>query len=110
VWANLIDNALDAMAHEGTLTITTYLGSDTVIVTIADNGPGVPPDLQKRIFDPFFSTKPFGEGTGLGLDVVSRIVRHRHHGAVRLASVPGETQFVVELPMVTPTDESSSQR
>lgn len=99
VWTNLVDNALDAMGEHGTLTVTTEAGPDVVTVTIADTGPGVPTDLQGRVFDPFFSTKPFGEGTGLGLDVVHRIVRNRHHGAVRLFSQPGDTRFVVTLPL-----------
>lgn len=104
VWANLIDNALDAMDGSGTLTISTVASSDAVTVTIADTGPGVPADLRERVFDPFFTTKPSSEGTGLGLDVVSRIVRNRHHGTVRLFSQPGETKFVVALPLATPTD------
>ena len=65
---------------------------------IADDGPGIPEDVQRRVFDPFFTTKPVGAGTGLGLDTAARIVRDRHDGDVRLDSQPGETVFTVRLP------------
>jgi signal transduction histidine kinase len=67
------------------------------MVEIGDNGPGIPPDIQGRIFDPFFTTKGVGEGTGLGLDIVQRIVRN-HAGSIRLESQPGKTLFQVRLP------------
>ncbi|MCA1697782.1 MAG: sensor histidine kinase, partial [Actinobacteria bacterium] len=70
-----------------------------VVVEIADQGPGVPADLVSRIFDPFFTTKEVGQGTGLGLDIVRRIVVDSHHGEISLQSTPGDTRFVVRLPI-----------
>jgi len=72
--------------------------NDYVLVEIADNGPGIPPEVQSRIFEPFFTTKGVGEGTGLGLDVVHRIVR-KMRGIVTLKSVPGDTRFQVRIPI-----------
>jgi len=68
-------------------------------VEFVDNGVGVPADIKDRIFEPFFTTKPVGQGTGLGLDISWRIVVGRHHGDLRVESVPGDTQFVVRLPL-----------
>ncbi len=102
VWTNLIDNAVDAMAEmqsgEKTLTIRTQRRVDRIMVEIRDTGPGVPPELEQRIYEPFFTTKKQGQGTGLGLDVVQRVVR-RHHGDLVLESVPGKTCFQVYLPV-----------
>jgi len=103
VWTNLVDNALAAMAGNGRLTITTSLDEDRVLVEIGDTGPGIPPDLQERIFEPFFTTKPVGQGTGLGLDICWRIIVNRHHGDLRVQSVPGDTRFRTWLPL-TPTE------
>ena len=69
---------------------------------IGDTGPGVPEEIRSRIFEPFFTTKPFGEGTGLGLDISWRIVVNKHHGDLKLESAPGNTWFVVRLPLVEP--------
>jgi signal transduction histidine kinase len=99
VWTNLIDNAVDAMAGKGTLTITTSADEDRVLVEIADTGPGIPAELQDRIFEPFFTTKPVGQGTGLGLDISWRIIVTRHHGDLRVQSVPGDTRFRAWLPL-----------
>jgi signal transduction histidine kinase len=99
VWTNLIDNALYAMAGHGTLTISTHADHDQVVVGFRDTGPGVPAEIQGRIFEPFFTSKPVGEGTGLGLDISWRIVVHRHHGDLRVESVPGDTLFRVTLPL-----------
>src|SRR5678810_214676 len=99
VWTNLIDNAVDAMSGGGaikTLTVRTARDPIGVLVEIADTGPGVPPEIQPRIYDPFFTTKPVGEGTGLGLDAVSRIVL-KHGGNIRLESEPGDTRFQVRI-------------
>jgi signal transduction histidine kinase len=104
VWTNLVDNAVSAMNGSGTLTIRTSLDRDQVLVDIGDTGPGVPQDLQKRIFEPFFTTKPVGQGTGLGLDISWRIVVTRHHGDLRVHSVPGDTHFQVRLPLTGPTE------
>ena len=99
VWTNLIDNALWAMAGEGTLTVRTERDGDWLVVEIADTGPGIPGEVRPRIFEPFFTTKPVGEGTGLGLDISYRIVVHKHHGDIRVESRPGDTRFRVLLPL-----------
>jgi signal transduction histidine kinase len=99
VWTNLIVNALDAMADEGTLTVRTRRDGDCASVEIADTGPGIPEDLRPRVFEPFFTTKPVGQGTGLGLDVSWRIVVQRHGGDLRVTSSPGDTRFEVLLPL-----------
>jgi signal transduction histidine kinase len=106
VWTNLIDNAVDAMSGNGTgsmkqLTVRTAHDPVGVLVEIADTGSGIPPEVQNRIYDPFFTTKPVGEGTGLGLDAVSRIVR-KHRGDIRVDSKPGDTRFQVRLPLTRP--------
>ena len=102
VWTNLIDNAAQAMDGTGTLTIRTAREDDCVLVEIGDTGPGIPADIKKRIFEPFFTTKPVGEGTGLGLDIAWRIVVNKHHGDLRVESVPGDTRFQVRLPIQAP--------
>ena len=99
VWTNLIDNAVAAMGGNGTLTVRTARERDGVLVEIGDTGPGVPPEISERIFEPFFTTKPVGEGTGLGLDISWRIVVNKHHGDLRVESVPGDTRFRVWLPL-----------
>jgi signal transduction histidine kinase len=98
VWTNLIDNAIDAMQAGGELLIRTRQENNSVVVEIGDQGPGIPPDLVSRIFDPFFTTKEPGKGTGLGLDIVRRIVVDRHHGEISVESTPGDTRFIVRLP------------
>jgi len=98
VWTNLIDNAADAMNGNGKLTVRTARENDFVLVEIADNGVGIPPDALSRIFDPFFTTKGVGEGTGLGLDVVSRIIKNVG-GHISVTSVPGDTRFQVRIPI-----------
>lgn len=110
VWTNLIDNALDAMAGKGALTISTWPEEEGVAVEIADTGPGIPAEFLTRIYEPFFTTKPVGEGTGLGLDIVYRIVRNRHGGTIRVNSVPGDTRFVIRLPKQPPTEEQRFPR
>jgi signal transduction histidine kinase len=98
VWTNLIDNAIDAMHGEGELRVRTYREDDSVVVEIADNGPGISPDVLPHIYEPFFTTKGVGEGTGLGLDTVQRIVK-KHRGNVQVTSKTGDTRFQVWLPM-----------
>jgi signal transduction histidine kinase len=99
VWTNLIDNAVQAMDGDGTLTLRTSLDGECVRVEIADTGPGIPEGLKRRIFEPFFTTKPVGQGTGLGLDISYRIVVVRHGGDITVESQPGDTRFVVLLPL-----------
>ena len=108
VWTNLIDNAVAAMDGSGTLTVRTARDGDRLLVEIADTGPGVPEQIRSRIFEPFFTTKAFGEGTGLGLDIAWRIVVNKHHGDLRLVSVPGDTRFQVRLPFVVPNSGEGS--
>jgi len=100
VWTNVIDNALDAMEgkEKGKLTIRTEKDGGYVKVSIIDNGPGIPEEMQSRIFDPFFTTKDIGKGTGLGLDVVNRIVA-QHRGSVKVNSIPGSTEFILCFPI-----------
>jgi signal transduction histidine kinase len=98
VWTNLIDNAIDAMDGKGTLTVRTRSESGKVLVEIEDDGPGVPVGIQNRIYEPMFTTKPPGSGTGLGLHIVYNIVVDNHRGQIMLHSEPGRTTFRVELP------------
>ena len=105
VWTNLIDNAVDAMHGSGTLTVRTATAGDHVLVEICDTGSGIPKDIQGRIFEQFFTTKPVGEGTGLGLDISWRIVVNKHHGDLTVTSVPGDTRFRVRLPRTAPERE-----
>jgi signal transduction histidine kinase len=102
VWTNLIDNAVQAMNGEGTLTVRTALDREQLLVEIGDTGPGVPPEIRDRIFEPFFTTKPVGEGTGLGLDISWRVIVKKHHGDLQVESVPGDTRFRVHLPLTAP--------
>jgi signal transduction histidine kinase len=98
VWTNIIDNAIDAMHGKGELRVRTYREDDCVVVEIADNGPGISPEVQPHIFEPFFTTKAVGEGTGLGLDTVQRIVK-KHRGTIQVTSKPGDTRFQIWLPL-----------
>lgn len=100
IWGNLIDNALDAVAQEGRVDVSAARDGQNVIVRIRDDGPGIPPEIQGRIFDPFFTTKPMGQATGLGLDIVRRLVRH-NEGAIDFNSQPGQTDFCVTLPIAS---------
>jgi signal transduction histidine kinase len=99
VWTNLLDNAIDAMDGHGQILIRTRRDGQALLVEIVDQGPGIPRELGSRIFDPFFTTKEVGKGTGLGLDIVRRIVVDRYRGEVSFESVPGETRFLVRLPL-----------
>jgi len=98
VWTNLIDNAIDAMSGKGELRVRTYRDDGCVVVEIGDNGPGISAEIKPHIFEPFFTTKGVGEGTGLGLDMVQRIVK-KHHGNIQVDSQPGDTRFQVWLPL-----------
>ncbi len=100
VWTNLIDNAIDAVDEDGNIKVRTAPRKRHVLVEVADDGPGIPEEIRSRIFDPFFTTKEIGEGTGLGLDIVRRIVAG-HGGEITFHSEPGETRFTVRLPVNT---------
>jgi signal transduction histidine kinase len=107
VWTNIIDNAIAAMHSDGmrggTLTVrTSHEGDHMARIEICDTGPGIPDDIRGRIFVPFFTTKPVGEGTGLGLDLAWQIVVKKHHGDLRVQSKPGDTRFIVLLPLEMP--------
>ena len=99
VWTNLIDNALDAMAGTGTLRVSTRAAANGVVVEIADTGPGMPKDVQAHAFEPFYTTKDIGQGTGLGLDIARRIIVERHGGEITIESRPGDTVLRVRLPL-----------
>ena len=106
VWTNLIDNAVDAMNGQGTLSIRARRAGDLVEVEVEDDGPGIPPENRGRLFDTFFTTKPPGQGTGLGLAISRNIVVKRHHGELAVESTPGRTRFTVRLPLdAVPADE-----
>jgi signal transduction histidine kinase len=109
IWTNLLDNALDAVAESGHVTITAARRLDFVIVHVIDDGPGIPPEIRAQIFDPFFTTKPVGQGTGLGLDIARRLVR-RNDGDIEFESRPGRTEFLVTLPIATGSSGPSLQR
>jgi signal transduction histidine kinase len=98
VWTNLIDNAVDAMAGAGHLTVRTRTADDGLTVEVCDTGPGMPPDVQAHAFEPFFTTKEVGRGTGLGLDISRRIVVERHGGQISIESGPDGTTVAVHLP------------
>jgi signal transduction histidine kinase len=98
VWMNLIDNALDAAPSGGHVSVSAERERDRLVVRIIDNGTGVPPEIQGKIFDPFFTTKGVGKGTGLGLDIVRRLLQ-QHEADITLESVPGRTEFQVRLPL-----------
>ena len=99
VWTNLVHNALQAMDHKGTLTVGLRQEGGNALVSVSDTGCGIPPELHERIFDAFFTTKPAGEGTGLGLDIVRKIVE-KHGGQIRVDSEVGRgSTFTVSLPI-----------
>jgi len=99
VWTNLIDNAIDALGGQGEIRLRTGSEGEHVVVEIADNGPGIPEEIQPHIFDPFYTTKPVGQGAGLGLNISHNIVSKQHCGEITVQSRPGETQFIVKLPL-----------
>jgi signal transduction histidine kinase len=98
IWANLIDNALDAVPASGRVEVTAARDRHRLIVRVIDNGPGIPAEITQRIFDPFFTTKPVGKGTGLGLDIVRRLISH-NDAEIEVESTPGRTEFRVSLPI-----------
>ena len=100
VWTNLIDNAIDAMGGTGTLRVSTRVDENGVVVEIGDTGPGMPKEVQAHAFEPFYTTKDVGKGTGLGLDISRRIIVERHGGEIFIESRPGETVIRVRLPLL----------
>ncbi|HEX9890388.1 MAG TPA: ATP-binding protein [Nitriliruptorales bacterium] len=106
VWTNLIDNACDALEQVGdripTVTLRTRSADGTIVVEVEDNGPGIPEEHQAEVFDAFFTTKPPGKGTGLGLQISYRIVVLEHRGDLTISSEPGRTTFRVTLPIEPP--------
>ena len=106
VWTNLIDNALYAMDGSGTLRVSTRVDGGAVVVEIGDTGPGMSPETQEHAFDPFYTTKGVGEGTGLGLDISRRII-DRHSGDISFRTEPGETVLRVRLPGPAPSPPGS---
>ncbi|GHC59134.1 HAMP domain-containing sensor histidine kinase [Ulvibacter litoralis] len=106
VWTNILHNAIYAMELNGKLDIKVYKEKDWVVVSITDSGKGIPKDEINRIFDPFFSTKPTGEGTGIGLDISKRIIE-KHKGKIEVESKPGKTTFNVYLPIMNRKEEST---
>jgi signal transduction histidine kinase len=116
VWTNLIDNALDASPPNARIEISTWneagAGAEPgwLAVSIADHGTGISADALPHIFEAFFTTKPAGSGTGLGLEIVHRIVTQKFGGTIQVESKPGETRFIVRLPLRGPAAvEASSQ-
>jgi signal transduction histidine kinase len=108
IWTNLLDNSIDAVGQHGKISVTTWSERSPankertdICIRIADNGGGIPLDSQAHIFDTFYTTKPVGVGTGLGLGIVHRIV-DQFGGTIRFSSEPGNTQFVVRLPAQAP--------
>ena len=99
VWTNIIDNAVDAMGGGGVIVLRTYVEDHHVVVEIIDNGPGIPENILMRIYEPFFTTKPPGSGTGLGLHISHDIIANHHRGQLLVKSKPGETVFKAVLPI-----------
>lgn len=104
VWTNIIDNAVDAMQGRGEITLCTYAKDSQVIVEISDTGPGIPPEVLPHIFEPFYTTKGPGSGTGLGLHIAYNIVVDKHRGRIGVKSRPGETSFQIRLPTQLPRE------
>ena len=99
IWANLIDNALEAVDRSGRIEVSAVHEGRRVVVRVADNSAaGIPPDVLSRMFEPFFTTKAVGKGTGLGLDIVRRLLGH-NDAQIEVDSVPGHTEFRVSLPI-----------
>ena len=98
IWTNILDNAIDAMDKDGLLSLKVVRERNYIAVSISDNGPGIPDEIINQIFDPFFTTKGVGKGTGMGLEVVRKMIEH-HKGRIEVQSKPGATTFKVSLPI-----------
>jgi signal transduction histidine kinase len=113
VFMNLLSNGIDALEDQletddtlvPSLSIrTTVVEPDQIAITIADNGPGIPEALQSRIFEPFYTTKPVGKGTGIGLSISHQIITERHRGTLECRSAANQgTQFIITIPQVQGT-------
>jgi signal transduction histidine kinase len=109
VWTNLIDNAVDASPEGGKIEVSTWSEPEWLVVSVGDHGPGIPSEVLPRIFEPFFTTKPEGAGMGLGLEIVHRIVTQKFGGKIDVDSKPGDTHFVVRLPLNAANAASQSR-
>jgi signal transduction histidine kinase len=102
IWTNILDNAIDAVPQGGHIRIRTFAEESAshqfLCITIADDGPGIPLESQPLVFDAFYTTKPVGVGTGLGLGIVQRIVE-QYRGTITFSSEPGNTEFRIRLPL-----------
>ncbi|NET45799.1 ATP-binding protein, partial [Okeania sp. SIO2B3] len=98
VWTNLIHNGIQAMDGKGKIDIEVRVENQNIVVEITDSGTGIPPEIQDKIFQPFFTTKAAGEGSGLGLEIVKKIM-DKHQGKIDFTSVVGQTTFTVTLPI-----------
>ena len=103
VWTNLLDNAIDALGSTGTITLRTRRDGGCIVVDIADTGPGIPAEARSHVFEPFYTTKDVGKGTGLGLDTARRIVEERHSGSLTFDTTENGTTFHIWLPLRPPT-------
>jgi signal transduction histidine kinase len=107
VWTNLLDNAIDAIGEDGTITLRTRRDGECAVIEISDTGPGIAPEARGHVFGPFFTTKDVGHGTGLGLDTARRIVQEQHGGSLAFDSGTDGTTFRVWLPLTPPTLQST---
>ncbi len=108
VWTNRVHNALQAMQYDGRLELVSAREPARVVVQVIDSGPGIPEAVLSRIFEPFYTTKSQGEGSGLGLSI-SREIVERHRGAIEVESHPGRTVFTVSLPTASPARTSKGR-
>jgi len=99
VFVHLIDNAIDAMSHQGTIKLRTHQENGEITIQVEDTGPGIPSSIQPKVFEPFFTTKEPGEGMGLGLHISKKIISEMHNGKLFFESVPRRTCFTVKLPI-----------
>ena len=98
IWTNLLDNAIDAVGQDGHIRVRTWQEGSDILVGIQDDGPGIRPEDKERIFEPFYTTKPAGVGTGMGLGIVQRTIED-YRGGLTLTSGEGSTEFVVRIPV-----------
>ena len=110
VWTNLLDNAIDAVGSTGTITLRTRRDGGCIVVDIADTGPGIPAEARSHVFEPFYTTKDVGKGTGLGLDTARRIVEERHSGSLTFDTSENGTTFHIWLPLQPPTPTATETR